>query len=120
MARRRVSFFGDVLKLLPVLADPTAYLGSRSVTSLSQEALNRKRANDREAQRAIRARTKEHIEKLEQEVKELKDKHYGADLVRSLSHENQQLREQIAALRAIATNQSYARTRKFTRYHLRQ
>lgn len=34
--------------------------------------LARKRANDREAQRAIRARTKEHIERLERELNELK------------------------------------------------
>lgn len=46
--------------------------GARKVTSLSSEQLERKRANDREAQRTIRQRTKEHIEHLEQQVAELK------------------------------------------------
>lgn len=42
--------------------------GTRKVTSLSAEQLERKRANDREAQRSIRQRTKEHIEHLENQV----------------------------------------------------
>ncbi|KAF7713721.1 BZIP transcription factor [Penicillium ucsense] len=42
--------------------------GSRKVSSLSAEQLERKRAMDREAQRSIRQRTKEHIEQLEQQV----------------------------------------------------
>ncbi|KAF3398552.1 hypothetical protein F1880_006159 [Penicillium rolfsii] len=42
--------------------------GTRKVASLSAEQLERKRANDREAQRSIRQRTKEHIEQLEQQV----------------------------------------------------
>lgn len=45
--------------------------GTRSVTTLSAAQLERKRANDREAQRAIRQRTKEHIEKLERRIAEL-------------------------------------------------
>jgi len=36
--------------------------GKRSVAHLSKAQLARKRANDREAQRNIRQRTKEHIE----------------------------------------------------------
>ncbi|PYH45787.1 bZIP transcription factor [Aspergillus saccharolyticus JOP 1030-1] len=48
--------------------------GARKVTSLSAEQLERKRANDREAQRTIRQRTKEHIERLEHQVAELKVK----------------------------------------------
>ncbi|KAJ6031883.1 hypothetical protein N7540_002615 [Penicillium herquei] len=42
--------------------------GARRVSSLSAEQLERKRANDREAQRTIRQRTKEHIEQLESQV----------------------------------------------------
>ncbi|OQE23688.1 hypothetical protein PENSTE_c008G01047 [Penicillium steckii] len=42
--------------------------GTRRVTTLSAEQLERKRANDREAQRSIRQRTKEHIEQLEAQV----------------------------------------------------
>lgn len=40
----------------------------RRVSSLSAEQLERKRANDREAQRLIRQRTKEQIESLQQQV----------------------------------------------------
>ncbi|KAH7303044.1 hypothetical protein B0I35DRAFT_402967 [Stachybotrys elegans] len=46
--------------------------GTRSVSSLSPAQLERKRANDREAQRAIRQRTRVHIEKLEADVESLK------------------------------------------------
>lgn len=46
--------------------------GTRKVTSLTPEQLERKRANDREAQRTIRQRTKEHIERLERQVAELR------------------------------------------------
>ncbi len=45
--------------------------GSRGVTSLTPEQLTKKRANDREAQRAIRERTKNQIETLERRVQEL-------------------------------------------------
>ena len=45
--------------------------GTRSVTTLTAAQLERKRANDREAQRAIRQRTKDHIESLERQIAEL-------------------------------------------------
>ncbi|KAJ5488223.1 hypothetical protein LT330_008293 [Penicillium expansum] len=45
--------------------------GTRKVSTLSAEQLERKRANDREAQRSIRQRTKEHIEQLEAQVSTL-------------------------------------------------
>ncbi|KAG0158525.1 hypothetical protein PDIDSM_6040 [Penicillium digitatum] len=45
--------------------------GTRKVSTLSAEQLERKRANDREAQRSIRQRTKEHIEQLESQVSTL-------------------------------------------------
>jgi hypothetical protein len=44
----------------------------RSVSSLSATQLERKRANDREAQRLIRQRTKDRIDSLEQEIADLK------------------------------------------------
>ncbi|ERF69856.1 hypothetical protein EPUS_05398 [Endocarpon pusillum Z07020] len=44
----------------------------RSVSSLSAKQLERKRANDREAQRLIRQRTKDRIDGLEQEISELR------------------------------------------------
>ena len=44
---------------------------SRGVASLTPEQLAKKRANDREAQRAIRERTKAQIETLEKRIEEL-------------------------------------------------
>ena len=44
----------------------------RSVSSLSATQLERKRANDREAQRLIRQRTKDRIDGLEKQIAELK------------------------------------------------
>jgi len=57
---------------LPTGLSSNMRLGTRSVSSLTPAQLERKRANDREAQRAIRARTKEHIERLERELDEVK------------------------------------------------
>lgn len=48
-----------------------AATSSRGVANLSAEQLAKKRANDREAQRAIRERTKTQIESLERRIKEL-------------------------------------------------
>lgn len=45
--------------------------GSRGVANLTPEQLAKKRANDREAQRAIRERTKGQIEALEKRIQEL-------------------------------------------------
>ncbi|TPX11033.1 uncharacterized protein E0L32_008070 [Thyridium curvatum] len=45
--------------------------GSRGVANLTPEQLAKKRANDREAQRAIRERTKHQIESLERRIQEL-------------------------------------------------
>ncbi|KAK3937411.1 hypothetical protein QBC46DRAFT_411179 [Diplogelasinospora grovesii] len=56
----------------PTKPNSTKRKGTRSVSTLTPVQLARKRANDREAQRAIRARTKEHIERLEREVQELR------------------------------------------------
>jgi TolA-binding protein len=44
---------------------------SRGVASLTPEQLAKKRANDREAQRAIRERTKSQIETLEKRIQDL-------------------------------------------------
>ena len=45
--------------------------GSRGIANLTPEQLAKKRANDREAQRAIRERTKQQIEGLENRIREL-------------------------------------------------
>lgn len=76
--------------------------GMRKVTSLTAEQLERKRANDREAQRTIRARTKEHIENLEHQVAELSAKGQQVDRVLKrnamLESELAHLRQQLAMM----------------------
>ena len=47
--------------------------GSRGVANLTAEQLEKKRANDRDAQRAIRERTKNQIECLEKRIRELEN-----------------------------------------------
>ncbi|KAE8380660.1 hypothetical protein BDV26DRAFT_128212 [Aspergillus bertholletiae] len=78
--------------------------GTRKVTSLSVEQLERKRANDREAQRTIRQRTKEHIERLERQVAELKEKGEQYDHVvqrnSDLENEIRALKQQLALERS--------------------
>lgn len=49
----------------------TTASSSRGVANLTPEQLAKKRANDREAQRAIRERTKNQIENLERKIREL-------------------------------------------------
>jgi hypothetical protein len=48
-----------------------ASAGSRGVSTLTPEQLAKKRANDREAQRAIRERTKQTIDNLERRIQDL-------------------------------------------------
>lgn len=66
--------------------------GLRSVSSLSDAQLQRKRANDREAQRINRQRTREHIGNLERQVAELREEKDQA------LQRNSKLEAQIAAL----------------------
>jgi hypothetical protein len=74
---------------------PDPRVGTRSVNTLSDAQLERKRANDREAQRIIRQRTREHIENLERQVTELGEQ--KEQLNKALQH-NSELEAQIAAL----------------------
>ncbi|KAL5115562.1 hypothetical protein ACEQ8H_006538 [Pleosporales sp. CAS-2024a] len=53
---------------------------SRGVANLTPEQLARKRANDREAQRAIRERTKNQIDRLNQRIRELENQQPYHDL----------------------------------------
>lgn len=73
--------------------------GTRSVSTLTPSQLARKRANDREAQRAIRARTKEHIERLESELEELKSHQSRDKTVQDLLRRNKALEEELNRLR---------------------
>lgn len=54
--------------------------GSRGVANLTPEQLAKKRANDREAQRAIRERTRGQIETLERKIQELTSQQPYQDL----------------------------------------
>ena len=49
----------------------TSGAGSRGVSNLTPDQLAKKRANDREAQRAIRERTKNQIDTLQQRIQDL-------------------------------------------------
>ncbi|KAL5866455.1 hypothetical protein ACKVWM_011652, partial [Pyricularia oryzae] len=78
---------------------PAKEKGTRSVSTLTPSQLARKRANNREAQRAVRARTKEHIERLEREVEELKCKQNRDETLQELIRKNKYLKKEIARLR---------------------
>lgn len=74
--------------------------GTRCVSTLSSDQLIRKRANDREAQRAIRKRAKDHIEDLERRIQELTraDGGNAAALV-DARERNRELEEEMIELR---------------------
>ncbi|ODA79231.1 hypothetical protein RJ55_04824 [Drechmeria coniospora] len=80
-------------------AKVTKKKGTRSVSTLTPQQLARKRANDREAQRAIRARTKDHIEKLEQELEELRSLQSRDKTVQDLLRRNKALEDEVRHLK---------------------
>ena len=82
--------------------------GTRSVTTLSAAQLERKRANDREAQRAIRQRTKEHIEKLERRIVELSNNSESNEQLLAALKRNKELEEENAVLRANLDHANFA------------
>ncbi|KAJ0426632.1 hypothetical protein BJY00DRAFT_93425 [Aspergillus carlsbadensis] len=77
---------------------------ARGVANLTPDQLAKKRANDRQAQRAIRERTKAHIETLEQRVRELSSQKPFLDLQTALKQneaiisENKELRQGLRAI----------------------
>ncbi|KAK6951440.1 hypothetical protein Daesc_007975 [Daldinia eschscholtzii] len=73
--------------------------GTRSVSTLTPSQLARKRANDREAQRAIRARTKEHIESLEREIEELRSLRNRDQTIQTLLRRNKALEDELRQIR---------------------
>ena len=75
--------------------------GTRSVTTLTAAQLERKRANDREAQRAIRKRTKDHIENLERQVRDLtaQQSTNTSQKMMELMRRNDELEQENAVLR---------------------
>ncbi|KAJ5620743.1 hypothetical protein N7510_004727 [Penicillium lagena] len=77
---------------------------SRGVAHLTPDQLAKKRANDRQAQRAIRERTKTHIDALEQQVRDLSSQKPFLDLQaalrqnESIRSENRELRQGLRAV----------------------
>lgn len=77
---------------------------SRGVANLTPEQLAKKRANDREAQRAIRERTKTQIETLQQKVRELSSQKPYLDLQAALKEkeaveaENREIKKRLATV----------------------
>ncbi|KAF2770584.1 hypothetical protein EJ03DRAFT_326213 [Teratosphaeria nubilosa] len=67
--------------------------GSRGVANLTPEQLTKKRANDREAQRAIRERTKHTIETLENRIRDLESQQPYQELQRVEAERERALRE---------------------------
>lgn len=79
--------------------------GKRTVTNLTSSQLARKRANDRDAQRNARQRTKNYIESLEKQIQELL-KSSGANdgsKLAELQLRNQELEDSMAKLKAKMT-----------------
>lgn len=75
--------------------------GTRSVSTLSAAQLERKRANDRDAQRAIRLRTKEHIDNLERTIKDLRVAQEAAEkLLAATQQQNRDVLAENAYLRS--------------------
>ncbi|OSS53365.1 hypothetical protein B5807_02086 [Epicoccum nigrum] len=76
--------------------------GTRSVTTLTAAQLERKRANDREAQRAIRQRTKDLIENLERQVRDLQNQleNTSSSKMMDIMRRNEELEQENAMLRA--------------------
>ena len=78
--------------------------GSRGVASLTPDQLAKKRANDREAQRAIRERTKQTIDTLEAKIKDLTSQQPYQELqaiVRqkdAIQAENEEMRRRMASI----------------------
>lgn len=79
-------------------------LSARGVANLTPDQLAKKRANDRQAQRAIRERTKTHIDALEQQVCDLSSQKPMMDLQaawkqnEAIQKENKELREGLRAV----------------------
>jgi len=81
--------------------------GSRGVANLTPDQLAKKRANDREAQRAIRERTKGQIEGLERRIQELTSQQPSVELQHAVRQkelveaENEEIKKRLSSVLAI-------------------
>ena len=79
----------------------------RGVANLTPEQLNKKRANDREAQRAIRERTKGQIESLERKIQDLTSQQPYQELQHAIRQkelveaENQEIKKRLNSVLGI-------------------
>ena len=71
---------------------------TRTVSKLTSSQLSRKRASDREAQRAARARTKDYIQRLERQVAELRSQRGRNHTIQDLRRRNTALENEIVRL----------------------
>lgn len=69
------------------------------MATLTEAQLARKRANDREAQRSIRQRTKDRIERLELRIKELTDGQNDERSFEEVQRRNEELEEELRQMR---------------------
>lgn len=80
---------------------------SRGVASLTPDQLAKKRANDREAQRAIRERTKRTIDGLESKIRELESQQPYQELQavirqkNAIQAENEEIRRRLSSIMAL-------------------
>lgn len=87
--------------------------GGRGVANLTPEQLAKKRANDREAQRAIRERTKTTIETLERRIRELESQQPFQELQRAMQerdravHEAVELRQKLSQITNVINQPFY-------------
>lgn len=81
----------------------TGVPGSRGVANLTPEQLAKKRANDREAQRAIRERTRNTIEGLERRIRELESQQPFQELQKVAQERDRALAECEELKRRLAT-----------------
>ncbi|EGU86127.1 hypothetical protein FOPG_18067 [Fusarium oxysporum f. sp. conglutinans race 2 54008] len=75
--------------------------GTRRVSTLTPAQLARKRTNDREAQRAIRTRTKAHIKRLERELAEFKSNQDRDQTIQELLRRNKAIEKELIRLKEI-------------------
>ncbi|KAL9101824.1 MAG: hypothetical protein Q9163_002949 [Psora crenata] len=95
------------LQTFPNKKRRTTTTGSRGVANLTPEQLARKRASDREAQRAIRERTKVQIENLERQIEGLRAQRPYQELQHSIRQketvqaENAELKRTLVSIQAL-------------------
>ncbi|KAE9378157.1 hypothetical protein N431DRAFT_366476 [Stipitochalara longipes BDJ] len=92
---------GDAPSSKPGAKRRASRAGTRSVATLTPEQLARKRTNDREAQRSIRQRTRDHIESLEQRIRDLSGDRQDERNIDDIQRRNEELEEELKRLKDI-------------------